>query len=52
MSPKPRHRKPTIDFVAKAQQFSEVEERLRSAEHSLFEKERTLDPKQRPHMFF
>ena len=52
MSSKPRHRKPSVDFVAKAQQFSQVEERLGSAEHSLFERERTLDSNERPHMFF
>src|SRR5699024_984017 len=52
MSSKPQHRKPSVDFVAKAQQFSEVEDRLGSAEHSLFELERSLDSKQRPHMFF
>lgn len=52
MSSKSRHRKPSVDFVAKAQQFSSSEERLSSAEHSLFERERGLDINQRPRMFF
>lgn len=52
MTSKSQHRKPSADFVAKAQQFSAVEDRLGSAEHSLYELERSLDPKQRPHMFF
>lgn len=52
MSSKSRHRKPSVDFIAKAQQFSQVEERLASAEHSLFEIERNLDSSPPPRMFF